>query len=446
MQKWNLQDIRPATEKKRRSVSPQQVMGKVEKKQNPPPVSRETIPSIVIENGNKKSNRGLFISILLFVVIIGGALGLSALMGVTELTVSPKHRQPIVSAEIVAYPEKRTGELSYEIMTIEEVGEKQVKATGQVDVKELATGVIEIRKSTPGAERLRVHTRFRTPEGLIYRIKDAVVVPGAITDGNGATVPGTIQAEVFADDVGENYNVVAGTSFDIPGFKESGLDDLFRSITAINPQPITGGFVGPQFQIDPGELSVARQSLQTELRDKLLAQIDGKRPSGFISFSGSVAITYNELPSVQYGGELVTIREQAVLQIPVFERIEFGSYLASETIPAYNNELVRIDNPSVLTFAYKSATTSSSVIANEPSLTFKLDGKPLLIWEFDADKLTKDLAGLSKTALQNIISNGQAYPGIDKAFARITPFWRQKFPDDPKDIVVIEKIDAGQAE
>ncbi len=440
-QKWNLQDIRPAEPRKRR-VPPKQMQ---QQRPDPRPAqdapvmgeTREDIPSIVIEDGTKKGSKNIIIAVLLFVFIVGGAVGLSALLGKTELTIFPENRQPTISADFLAYPDKRSDSLSYEIMTLESTSESQVTASGQVEVKEQATGIIEISKKTPGAERLIKNTRFRSPDGLVFRIQESVVVPGSVTDSTGANVPGTIQAEVFADETGEEYNLSANTTFDIPGFEEGGFDELFNAISATNPQPFTGGFDGQQFQIDENELQTARQALQVQLRDTLLARIDTEKPSDFLAFPGSIAITYNELPAVEYGQDLVTIREQAILQIPLFQKTEFASFLAAEAVATYEGGPVRIDDPSTLSFNYTNPTTSSSVIANEPSLEFSLSGRPLLIWEYDVDALTSDLAGLPKTAINNAIS---AYPGIEAARVRITPFWQRSFPDNPEDIILIEEL------
>lgn len=440
-QKWNLQDIRPAEPRKRRvpSQSEAPLLDISGNSQNAAPANstREQIPSIIIEDGRKKGKNRLLISVVLFVVIVGGAVALSALMGKTELTIYPEYREPNVSAEFIAYPDKRAGELSYEVMTIESTSESQVKATGQVEVEEQATGMIEITKSTPGAERLIKNTRFRTPDGLVFRIQESVIVPGAVKNESGQMVPGSIQAKVFADDVGEQYNISAGKTFDVPGFQENNFTELYNAIKAKNPEAFTGGFKGPQFQIDENDLSTARQALQVQLRNDLLARIDGEKPADFIAFKDAVAITYNQLPAVEYGNDLVTIREQAVLQIPLFQTTEFGSFLAQETVATYDGNTVRVDDPSTLTFQYVGATTSSSVIANEPSLSFRLTGKPLLVWEYDAEKLRKDLAGLPKTALANAVS---AYPGIDEARVHITPFWKMSFPEKADEIIVSEEL------
>jgi hypothetical protein len=439
-QKWNLQDIRPAEPRKRRSAPrPENTRPKshTQESENVPVRSREDTPDIVIEDGKKNVKSRLVLSVIIFTVIVGGATILSAILGKTELTIYPEFREPNINAEFTAYPDKRSDSLSYEILTLEATSEAQVQASGQVQIQELATGLITVSKTTPGAERLIKNTRFRTPAGLVYRIQESVVVPGAVRNNEGTLTPGTIQAEVFADEVGEDYNLDANTSFDIPGFEEGGFTELYKSISAKNIQPITGGFDGPQFQIDEAELSTARQALQIDLRNNLLTRIENEKPADFVAYPEAVAITYTQLPAVEYGQDLVTIKEQAILQIPLFQTTELGSFLAQETIATYEGGPVRVDDPSALTFTYVNATTSQSVIANEPSLSFNFSGKPLLIWEYDIESLKSDLTGLPKTAINNAVL---AYPGINGARVRITPFWQRTFPEKTDDILVIEEL------
>jgi len=442
-QKWNLQDIRPAGQarpqrsKPTRKKTPTATAKAGTKTVAREAVEHEPLPSIHIEDGNKRSKRNLFIALGAGASIILFALFLSSTLGKTILTIYPEFRDPTISADFTGYPTASDDGLQYEVMTIEETSESQVQASGKVDVEEQASGIIEIRKSTPGAERLIKNTRFRSPNGLVYRIQESVVVPGALTDDSGQLVPGAIQAEVFADDIGEEYNLPAGTTFDVPGFQEGGFTALYQAITAVNPNAFSGGFAGPQFQIDDSELSTARQALQIELRDSLLAKIEPNKPAGTIAFPGAVAVTYTQLPTVEYGEDLVTIREKAVMQIPLFQVNDLGSFLAEASIPTYDGTDVRVQDPNTLTFSYVSATTSNSVIANADSLEFSLSGKPRLIWEYDAEKLAADLAGLPKTAVKNAIT---AYPGIEAAKAQITPFWKRSFPENAEDIQVVEEL------
>lgn len=441
-QKWNLQDIRPAGESRPKRTAKPRPKAPTSRPTARPAETTEHIPSIVIEDGNKKERNNILLACVIFVVILGAAAFLSSTFGKTELTIYPEFRDRNISAEFTAYPQAANDGLQYEVMTIEETSESQVQASGKIDVESQASGVIEIKKTTPGAERLIKNTRFRTKDGLVFRIQESVVVPGSITDDSGERVAGTIQAEVFADDVGEEYNVPAGTTFDVPGFQEGGFTALYQAISASSPGEITGGFKGPQFQIDDSELSTARQALQIELRDSLLQKIEPNKPAGTVAFPGAVAITYSQLPTVEYGTDLVTIREKAVLQIPLFKTEDLGSFLAKEAVATYDGGAVRVEDPSLITFAYSNATTSNTVIANAESIDFTLSGKPRLIWEYDSEKLTADLAGLPKTAVKNAIG---AYPGIEGAKAHITPFWKRTFPENPSEITVIEELREEEA-
>lgn len=438
-QKWNLQDIKPAA--KRKPLDPAQHGGVVRTPRRTEE-EREDIPNITIENGNVKKRSRSFLAVIIFVMIVGAGFVASWLTSGAELTVHPRNREPNVNATFIAYPEPRDGELSYEVMTLEASSERQVTATGQENVEEQATGEIQIAKTTPGAERLIKNTRFQSAEGLIFKIEESVVVPGAVKDDSGNSIPGTITAKVFAESPGEEYNLPANTKFTVPGFAEGGYDELFNAITATSKEQFAGGFNGPRFIIDDNELSTARQALQMELRDSLLNQIDAKKPAGFIVYPTAVAITYNQLPPVEYGEELVTIREQAVLQIPIFNETDFASYVAAATIPGYEGRPVRITDPNSFTFTYTSATTSSSVIADQTSIEFNLKGRPLIVWVYDEDKLKADLIGVPKTALSNILS---AYPAIETANAVVRPFWKRTFPENKDDITLTEEIQqAGQ--
>jgi hypothetical protein len=436
-QKWNLQDIRPAESRRRQpgqipTLNTQQRMSSKSESQFDDDAS-----TIIIKDGNKEGKKKYILLIAVVVILIVSVFGLSAVLSKTTLTVYPEYREPMVNAEFTAYPDRREGALSYEIVTLEATDEKQVSATGEEFVETQAKGFIEIVKTTAGSERLIKNTRFRTPEGLIFRIQESVVVPGAMKDGSGAVVPGTIRAEVFADTMGQEYNLPANTRFDVPGFKESNLNELYNAIYAVNKEEMTGGYKGKKFIINDAELSTARQELQLKLRDALLAKIATEKPAGFTTFANSVSFTFQALPTVSYGENLVTIREQAVLQMPLFKEGEFANFLAKETISTYNREQVRIQDISKLEFSYIDATTNSTNLANLTALTFKIVGKPTIVWEFNAEQLQKDLANKSKTSISGVLT---AHPGIRSAKVSSKPFWRRSFPEDSADIEVVEII------
>ncbi len=443
-QKWNLQDIRPAESRRRtgqgptlNAQTPTMERRPVPRMSESPEVNDLDVSTIPIKDGNKEGKKKYIVLTAIVSILIVSVFALSAILSKTTLTVYPEFREPVVNAEFTAYPDRREGALSYEIITIEETGEQQVAASGEEYVETQAKGFIEIVKTTAGSERLIKNTRFRSPNGLVFRVQESVIVPGAIKDASGTLVPGTIRAEVFADAVGQEYNLEANTRFDVPGFKESNLNELYSAIYAVNREAMAGGYKGQKFLINDAELSTARQQLQLDLRNKLLARIETEKPAGFTTFPNSVAFSFVALPTVSYGENLVTIREQAVLQMPLFKEGEFANFLAKETISTYNREQVRIVDPKALTFEYVDQSINSSNIANLTALTFKIIGKPTIVWEFDAEKLQKDLADKSKTSISGVLT---AHPGIRSAKVSSKPFWRRSVPSESADIEVVEVI------
>jgi len=451
-QKWNLQDIRPTNPRPPRRTNqehPQEPqMRRPQPGQRPEnhseannsDVDKEfsTLPSIEVVNGKKRKRGLLIVSIIVVIMFVIGSIFISVFTGGATITVNPKHRTVTVNAEFTAYKEKVAGELTYEVLTLETSGERQVEASGQEEVTAEASGMIEIKKTTPGAERLINNTRFVSPDGKVFRITEAVVVPGAVANSAGVMQPGTIQVEVVASDVGDEYNLPAGTKFTVPGFQESNLTELYNSITATNPTAFSGGYNGPRFIIEEEKLSEARQLLQVQLRDTLLAKVNDELPVEFITFDSAVAITYTQQPTVQYDDNLVTLREQAILQIPLFRASDFASFVAKESIVGYNlSEPVRIKDIDEIRFSYVSATTSQSIIANNDSLDFKLVGNPHIVWTYDAEDITNELVGKDRTAHIQVLGK---YPGIMRSTIDIKPFWSRTFPNTPNKIKVVEVL------
>jgi hypothetical protein len=436
-QKWNLQDIRPAQPRKRR-VTTEDVVEVTPRPAEMPREEAEEGMSIKIVDGNKKKSKSLIYAVGIFILIVGGGLFASALMGGAEVTVFPRHREPNVNATFEAVRTPQPEELAFEIMILEAEGERQVTASGEEMVSTQAEGTIFIyNEQQKEPIRLVTNTRFEAPGGLIYKIKDPAIVPGYTTDASGKKVPGVTTAEVYADAVGEQFNL-GPSRFTIPGFKG---EPEYTTIYAESTSAFTGGFNGKKFKIDPAELEVAQQALRTELRNSLLGRIAAEKPAGFVLFNEAVTFTYESLPSVAYGDNLATIKEKVLLRIPLFKEDEFAKFLAAATIPGYEGHPVRIADYNVFTFAYTNATTSSSDISNEMRISFNLTGKPQIIWTFDAEKLKADLVNANKTALTTVLGG---YPAIEKANAVIRPFWKTKFPTKIDEIEVKEEISVAE--
>ncbi len=434
-QKWNLQDIRPAggqSPRRKRMRAPVEEHDTEEAVATYP--EADNAEHIHISNGNTRNRNRLIVMVIAFVFIVAGGFLASALMSGAEVTVHPRYKDVTVQATFVASKTPTVDQLTYELLSLEREGEAQVEASGQETVQEQATGEIIIHKKTTGAQPLIKNTRFESPDGLIFKLFESIIVPGAVENADGELVEGTISARVFAESVGEEYNLDA-TTFTVPGLKSDAT--LFAAIGATSNEPFTGGFDGEQFIIVDAELETAKQALHTRLRDELLAEVENARPAGFELYKNAITFTFESLPSVKYSDDLATIKEKATVRVPLFKSDEFAQFIAASTVAGYEGNPVRLDVPEDLTFSYTTSTTSISDISTKNELSFNLRGNTRVVWTFDPDMLKADLLNVTKNGLDTVLSG---YPAIEEAEAVIKPFWKRSFPTDMAEISVIEEI------
>jgi len=443
-QKWNLQDIRPASAPKqpvRESIEKRTHQDISPRVQKVAPVVHEAfddsdLESIEVLDGNGVKRKRVVVTGIVSVIIIASAVIVNIFLGGAVVTVHPKIKDTAVQSNILAFTEPQADELGYELLSLEETGERQVKASGKEPVSLRTEGKIFVynTKST-SVQRLIKNTRFEDKNGLIFRIKESIDVPGATKNAQGELVPGSVVAEVFADSTGEKYNIPP-SKFTVPGLKGS---DQFDSVYGESTTAFTGGYEGEKFIIDEQELNTAQQSLQMELRDKLIARLATEKPAGFVVFNDAVTFAYETLPSTEYGESLATIKQKARLNIPLFKESEFAKYLANLTIPDYAGESVTIPNPLSLTFLYTNATTSVSDISMSKSIDITLKGTTRIVWTFDEEKLKEALVSKKKSEATQILSDYRT--SISSAQTELRPFWANSFPDSPRNITINTVLD-----
>lgn len=443
-QKWNLGDIRPAGTQQRsaparevgeRPRAKQDIAPRAPRIETPPPAFDDSdLSAIDIIDGNEvKKKKAVITSVVVALIVVTGIF-MNLLLGGAEVTIFPKVRDVSVQSDFTIHKEPKVGELSYELLTLEATGEYQVEASGKEPVSERAEGKIFVynTKST-SPQRLIKNTRFEK-DGLIFRIKESIEVPGVTKDAKGNTVPGSVVADVFADATGEKYNIKPG-KFTVPGLKDT---DQYDSVYGESTVAFTGGFEGEKYIIDEQELNTAKQTLHIDLRDKLLARLNEEKPAGFIVYDGAVTFVYETLPSTEYGDSLATIKEKAKLHVPMFKESEFAAYIAQKSVPDYSEDDVTILDPKTLTFSYSDPLIMQKDVSASSTLDVSLRGGATIVWKFDEAKLKSELAGISKNAGTGVFAT---YNSISHAQAEVRPFWKTSFPSDVDDITIKSVIE-----
>ncbi|MFM2374158.1 MAG: hypothetical protein RLZZ234_153 [Candidatus Parcubacteria bacterium] len=395
----------------------------------------DDIRDIKIKVGRTTRLRRAFAVVSIIVVaVVVGAIATITMTG-ADVTVKPKWKDVAVSAIIDAKKNGGARDMSYEVLSLSEEGERKISATGQEKVSTKATGEITVVNAQSTAkQRLIKNTRFESQNGKIYRITDSIEIPGTTKSASGEVIPGTIQAKVIADGPGESYNIPPG-KFTIPGLKGS---EQYEKVYAESKSPMAGGYEGMKFIIDEGVLSKARQELHLELREKLLARLKSERPNGFVFFEPSVTFSYVSLPPTDAGNQAVIMKEQAKLSLPLFKTDSFATFIADKTIAGYGGEPMRIEDVSKLSFSYPATSTDVSM---SESLKFRLEGSVRMIWKYDMEKLRASLKGLEESMLPTVLSE---YSAIDRSRVIIRPFWKDSFPENLEKIRIVEVMEMSE--
>lgn len=387
------------------------------------PLSRATFPQ---RSTGSRSSRGMFWTIgsAVLTVVLIGIIAVPFIKG-TEVWVTPRTHTVVFDeqAQYSAYPEGGTdipeGALVYTVVTKELTESTQVTATGSERVEDYATGSLTVYNNhDANPVRLIKNTRFETPDGKVFRIRNSIIVPGKSASG-----PGSIVATVYADQPGAQYNIGPIEKFTLPGLK-TGSPDMFANVYARSTAAFTGGFTGERPIVAESDMKTAVDSLRKALDAKAGVESNTLTNGEDFAFPQLMTTEYVAIPPEKGADGSVTVSEKAVVRIPIFSHSSFAKALARATSADTGDGVVSI--PDTSTFSVSVAAAE----AGKP-LVFSLAGTATFLWTVDIEDLATSLAGTEKEAFQNVISG---FSGIDTAEAAVRPFWKSSFPSDPSKI------------
>ncbi len=381
----------------------------------PPPTERPSYARASAPKPRRSFPIGTAIVALLVVLVSVGAL--FAFSG-AEVTVTATENQTAVAGEFLATASG--GELPFEVLTVEKLATVSVPSEGTETVNQSAQGTITIQNTQSVPQQLIKNTRFETPEGLIFRIRDSVVVPAS---ANGT--PGTLEATVYADATGESYNVGA-TTFTLPGLAGGAT---FTQVTASSRDAMKGGFAGPR----PSVAEATREARATELRAELAPDIDEALrtavPEGYVLLPGASRVTYEPQPDVAGAAGNVDISEKAIASAVIFPSSALAKAIAYQVVGSYSGQEASLEKESGLTLT----PTGDLPTPGVTEFAFALAGNATILWNVDPAKISAAVAGKSRSAAETVLSG---FPEVERASLVLRPFWSTSFPADPAKISV----------
>ncbi len=312
--------------------------------------------------------------------------------------------------------------LGYRVIELSQEVTKNVQAIDEEPVKEKASGEITIfNEFSKDSQRLIKNTRFESTDGKIYRIQDSVDVPGFIQGADGEMVPGEITVTVYADEIGEEYNLQSD-KFTIPGFKDQEPYDFFSAKTKT---PITGGFDGIRKIISQSDTEKANTELQQELKNKLISDLNEQITEEFYTYYDDNSFVFNNLEQTDKNNE-VELKLRGKIEAKVFNKTDLSNKLAEILFNSYNvTENTSLTNFDSINIKYLTDEQKNEYL--------QISGQSEFIWQIDENQLKNDLIGQKETDFINIMKN---YTEVEKAELKIKPFWRATFPEKEKDIKI----------
>lgn len=367
--------------------------------------------------------------LILILVLCGGGYMLSLSFATATVTVTPKSHSVTVDSNMSASRDgaNASSTLGFETFTFEDVESTMVPSAGTENVEKKASGKITVYNNySEKPERLIKNTRFESSDGKIFRIQEAISIPGKKTVA-GEVIPGSLEVTVVADQAGESYNI-AQTDFTVPGLKG---DTRFDKIYAKSKSEMTGGFVGRTRVISEADRVKVRTTAQSALVTKLAEKIKTELPAEFVSFTDGQFITYSESIGEKSTETEAELKTKGTMVVIAFRNTDLAQAIARDLVPDYDGGELELVNPEALEMRILSKDSVNADSASD--FSFSIRGNAVLMYTFDEKELKSRLVGKDKKEYGTIFS---AYPSIKRAEVSFSPSWVGSFPTDVEKIFI----------
>jgi len=387
-------------------------------------------------NGRGKRGPKYGLWVLVFVVLLVLAFGISSLFAGATVKVTPRTASTSVTGTFTASSDSESGTVPFDIIKVTHDDSRPVSATEAQGAAAKATGQIVIyNNQSSAAQTLVANTRFESPDGLIYRISKGVTVPGNSIK-NGEKVPGSVTVTVTADKAGSNYNIGL-VDFTIPGFQG---DPRHTTIYGRSKTPMTGGTSGDELAPSADAAAQAKDEIETALKPELLKDVESQIPQNFTTFDSGLIYSFEDLPATAAATGTVDVGERGTLYAIIINKAALGQAVADRFLAQFSGGDVEISNLPDLGLTFASSTAAFDP-ETDTKFDFTLNGNAKLVWQYDPNVLKRDLAGISKSQVDTVMAK---YPSIESASVIIRPFWSRSLPKDTAKISIVDAVTGAQ--
>lgn len=290
----------------------------------------------------------------------GVATLLSTVFARVTITVKPvieelqiEHTDMTLSAS-ASEVNSATHTIPAELLSFEGSIRDDFDATGSDMVNQKASGRIRIYNAFGTSPQMLVATtRFITDDGILYRLPQNIIIPGATREANNTLVPAFIEADVFADKAGIASNREGEVKLRIPGFQGSPKYDGFYGIAM---QGFSGGSTGQARIITQSDLEAAQQKVSKRVFDELKQRMVQKIPPTFrlVDSLSEIQIISIDAPKEKTKLDRFSVEAKAIARVFVFHDADLIKFL-NEFMLKEDKTNILIDTSSNLHYQIKNA-------------------------------------------------------------------------------------------
>jgi hypothetical protein len=376
----------------------------------------------------QRSYRTLYI-VIGVAVVIAGAL---SLFSGAKVYVTPKTKTLTFNGNFNAGSAESYASLAFTLSTTSAITTELVPMQKSVGVATKARGVITLyNEFAEKPQRFVARTRLTTPEGIVYRLDNGVVVPG-YTKKNGIITPGAVKISVTADATGTQGNQSALTQADehlsLPGLKGT---PRYEKVYARITSDIKGGREAIRYIIATSTKIKTDAAAREALYQNILQKLPPLADEHDVRIINQALLTVEELEPVPRGDTSAELRYIGTLTIPTFsEKSLISGLFSAEAALTGGIAQTRLATSSIIIdFSGLNAASFS-----KPRISLPIKGSATLVGNIPVDDIKKALQGVHRSDVSKVFVK---FPSIQSAEAVLTPFWRSAFPsDDSIDVIV----------
>lgn len=375
----------------------------------------------------KNSNPYIRASIVLFLLVLCTVFGLGTYFKKATITIKPVKHEIVLKEQAISL-----ASIDHEIQKSDFTKEMQLEANSTVKVERKTSGKVVLYNafsSTP--QKLVANTRLQTPNGLIYRLKDPVSIPGQTTV-NGKKVPGSVEASIEADQIGESYNQGL-RDFSVVAYKGT---DRYEKVYGRSKTALAGGYNGEVPNIAQKDINSAVSNMREQISkdaDEYFSKIAKEKP-GYLYIESSKKVSYSEPKTdVSKDGKKATVKLSAVVTTPLFvSNALFKSIIDKQQTDATDSsDIVYTGDTSSLKIT---VVGDNTVDSNTDAV--QVSGTTTVSSAIDSLKIAKAVSGLSvdraTLAIKNLVE-------LDAIEIEIFPWWVKKLPSSDKIELILEE-------